>query len=96
MTAPVASGWGGCRVGFIPTGNPRLSTAHTDSAGLTSSSTRTVIVEFPSIVATEDAAPNNGRNEHRAVTSSVRRGAASDSEKPRDHQPLPGIAQADG
>jgi len=29
MTAPVASGWSGCRVGFAPTGKRRLSTAHT-------------------------------------------------------------------
>jgi hypothetical protein len=28
MTAPVASGWSGCRVGLIPTGKRRLSTAH--------------------------------------------------------------------
>src|ERR1019366_69507 len=29
MTAPVASGWSGCRVGFAPTGKRRLVTAHT-------------------------------------------------------------------
>src|SRR5258708_36654762 len=29
MTAPVASGWSGCRVGLAPTGKPRLVTAHT-------------------------------------------------------------------
>jgi hypothetical protein len=29
MTAPVASGWSGCRVGFAPTGKRRLITAHT-------------------------------------------------------------------
>jgi hypothetical protein len=29
MTAPVASGWSGCRVGFAPTGTRRLFTAHT-------------------------------------------------------------------
>jgi hypothetical protein len=29
MTAPVASGWSRCRVGFAPTGKRRLSTAHT-------------------------------------------------------------------
>jgi hypothetical protein len=28
MTAPVASGWSGCRVGLPPTGKRRLSTAH--------------------------------------------------------------------
>ena len=28
MTAPVASGWSGCRVGLVPTGKRRLSTAH--------------------------------------------------------------------
>src|SRR5271165_6833260 len=28
MTAPVASGWSGCRVGLTPTGKRRLSTAH--------------------------------------------------------------------
>jgi hypothetical protein len=31
MTAPVASGWSGCRVGFAPTGKRRLVTAHTPS-----------------------------------------------------------------
>src|SRR5713101_4574003 len=29
MTAPVASGWSGCRVGLTPTGKRRLCTAHT-------------------------------------------------------------------
>src|ERR1039457_41822 len=29
MTAPIASGWSGCRVGFAPTGKRRLITAHT-------------------------------------------------------------------
>ena len=29
MTAPIASGWSGCRVGFALTGKPRLVTAHT-------------------------------------------------------------------
>src|SRR4030081_3433004 len=28
MTAPTASGWSGCRVGFAPTGKRRLVTAH--------------------------------------------------------------------
>src|SRR6202011_4986702 len=28
MTAPVASGWSGCRVGLTPTGKRRLVTAH--------------------------------------------------------------------
>ena len=32
MTAPVASGWSGCRVGLAPTGKRRLSTAHAISA----------------------------------------------------------------
>jgi hypothetical protein len=31
MTAPVASGWSGCRVGLAPTGKRRLVTAHTRS-----------------------------------------------------------------
>jgi hypothetical protein len=31
MTAPVASGWSGCRVGLAPTGKRRLVTAHTHS-----------------------------------------------------------------
>ena len=29
VTAPVASGWSGCRMGFAPTGKRRLITAHT-------------------------------------------------------------------
>ena len=31
MTAPIASGWSGCRVGLAPTGKRRLSTAHVES-----------------------------------------------------------------
>src|SRR5664280_235446 len=31
MTAPVASGWSGCRVGLAPTGKRRLCTAHTQA-----------------------------------------------------------------
>src|SRR4029453_16424681 len=31
MTAPVASGWSGCRVGLAPTGKRRLFTAHTQN-----------------------------------------------------------------
>jgi hypothetical protein len=31
MTAPVASGWSGCRVGLTPTGKRRLATAHTQN-----------------------------------------------------------------
>jgi hypothetical protein len=31
MTAPVASGWSGCRAGLAPTGKRRLVTAHTHS-----------------------------------------------------------------
>jgi hypothetical protein len=31
MTAPVASGWSGCRVGLAPTGKRRLCTAHATS-----------------------------------------------------------------
>ena len=31
MTAPIASGWSGCRVGLAPTGKRRLVTAHTQS-----------------------------------------------------------------
>jgi hypothetical protein len=34
VTAPVASGWSGCRVGLTPTGKRRLSTAHTRSSPL--------------------------------------------------------------
>src|ERR1700674_3613206 len=31
MTAPIASGWSGCRVGLAPPGKRRLVTAHTQS-----------------------------------------------------------------
>ena len=31
MTAPIASGWSGCRMGFAPTGKRRLCTAHAKS-----------------------------------------------------------------
>src|SRR6202166_1308234 len=37
MTAPVASGWSGCRVGLTPTGKRRLSTAHTQAGHRTMS-----------------------------------------------------------
>src|ERR1700760_3782448 len=36
MTAPIASGWSGCRVGFAPTGKRRLVTAHTRDGHRTS------------------------------------------------------------
>jgi len=31
MTAPIASGWSGCRVGLAPTGKRRLCTAHANN-----------------------------------------------------------------
>src|SRR6266404_70488 len=31
MTAPIASGWSGCRVGLAPTGKRRLFTAHANT-----------------------------------------------------------------
>jgi hypothetical protein len=31
MTAPIASGWSGCRMGFAPTGKRRLCTAHANN-----------------------------------------------------------------
>jgi hypothetical protein len=34
MTAPIASGWSGCRVGLAPTGKRRLCTAHAKSSRL--------------------------------------------------------------
>ena len=34
MTAPVASGWSGCRVGLAPTGKRRLVTAHANGRTL--------------------------------------------------------------
>src|SRR6266571_4310647 len=37
MTAPVASGWSGCRVGLAPTGKRRLFTAHARSRLMRSS-----------------------------------------------------------
>ncbi len=40
MTAPVASGWSGCRVGLAPTGKRRLSTAHTRLGRCTSHHSR--------------------------------------------------------
>src|SRR5271157_3579132 len=36
MTAPLASGWSGCRVGLTPTGKRRLSTAHAQHGQLNS------------------------------------------------------------
>jgi hypothetical protein len=40
MTAPVASGWSGCRVGLTPTGKRRLSTAHANSGHSAGPTTR--------------------------------------------------------
>src|SRR4030088_1030277 len=34
MTAPIASGWSGCRVGLAPTGKRRLCTAHANNGPL--------------------------------------------------------------
>src|SRR4030081_1233087 len=34
MTAPIASGWSGCRVGLAPTGKRRLCTAHANTGHL--------------------------------------------------------------
>src|SRR3979411_870189 len=41
MTAPVASGWSGRRVGLAPTGERRLGTAHTRTGRIVFSSRRT-------------------------------------------------------
>jgi len=46
MTAPVASGWSGCRVGLTPTGKRRLSTAHTQSTS-SSVTLRTWSIRIP-------------------------------------------------
>ncbi len=40
MTAPVASGWSGCRVGLAPTGKRRLVTAHTRTGHCVGTKTR--------------------------------------------------------
>src|SRR4030081_2738894 len=40
MTAPVASGWSGCRVGFAPTGKRRLLTAHANNRLKTATDSR--------------------------------------------------------
>ena len=43
MTAPIASGWSGCRVGFAPTGKRRLVTAHAQSRRSTRIQSRSAI-----------------------------------------------------
>ena len=45
MTAPIASGWSGCRVGLPPTGKRRLCTAHTQLGHLEES----VDVHYPAL-----------------------------------------------
>ena len=40
MTAPIASGWSGCRVGLAPTGKRRLVTAHANNGLMHRSKTR--------------------------------------------------------
>src|SRR6202165_4192432 len=47
MTAPIASGWSGCRVGFAPTGKRRLVTAHTRSGLRARSLSKLDRVPFP-------------------------------------------------
>ena len=46
MTAPIASGWSGCRVGLTPTGKRRLCTAHANNGNrrFSSCERRTAIV----------------------------------------------------
>jgi hypothetical protein len=43
MTAPIASGWSGCRVGLAPTGKRRLCTAHTHPGHPTACTTRAAL-----------------------------------------------------
>ena len=48
MTAPVASGWSGCRVGLAPTGKRRLSTAHGYSGRASREAARQLLTQFGS------------------------------------------------
>jgi hypothetical protein len=48
MTAPIASGWSGCRVGLAPTGKRRLFTAHARSRHK-----KIIVLEFRRYVALE-------------------------------------------
>src|SRR5450755_4038272 len=43
MTAPIASGWSGCRVGLAPTGKRRLVTAHATNGHGASAQTEAAI-----------------------------------------------------
>jgi hypothetical protein len=43
MTAPIASGWSGCRVGLAPTGKRRLVTAHTQGGHRTADRSRFIL-----------------------------------------------------
>src|ERR1700738_2831142 len=47
MTAPVASGWSGCRVGLAPTGKRRLFTAHARSRHMQCSKERPIRLPHP-------------------------------------------------
>src|ERR1700737_4222127 len=49
MTAPVASGWSGCRVGLAPTGKRRLVTAHTLSGPSLQSATMASGAPLPAL-----------------------------------------------
>ena len=53
MTAPIACGWSGCRVGLAPTGKRRLCTAHTHLGHLAGSKSEADQCDCP----TSSAAP---------------------------------------
>ena len=61
MTAPVASGWSGCRVGLAPTGKRRLSTAHTQSGPFRFGSIALRKLVFPNVIQSHTAAARCGR-----------------------------------
>jgi hypothetical protein len=75
MTAPIASGWSGCRVGLAPTGKRRLCTAHanngphapqpTESYSITSSARASSVggTVKPSALAVYARSPPQGRSE---------------------------------
>ncbi len=56
MTAPIASGWSGCRVGLTPTGKRRLCTAHAKIGSRGSTLIVRRLVHF--LVSDPAAAPN--------------------------------------
>jgi len=86
MTAPIVSGWGGCRMGFASPGKRRLCTAHTRSGHWRGLDKQAVINHL----ASRQTNPNMGRKNAASPIGCL---AIPQSHSPqsRRHQPSPPI-----